>query len=258
MAVSPSAPSARRPPWRRLAVALGVGAVLAAAALRLASALDSPTGSAPADPSQPIVAGPVVAPGQQLTGGASSLPPLRLVLDHSPPGNIGDLPAAEQIPRLRALVGEGAAPRRLVELGSVQQAQGTARRRSAPTARRCAGDPGDLAARLGVVMVDGATGSAGLKRAAARLPDAGPAAPRQPDRAVQPGLGRGLPPRRAAGAHLVGPDGGARRLDPPRAGRPPARNRAGQGEEQPLKSPRRGSAPGRTSSIRHFWVPTLA
>lgn len=148
-------------------MALGVGAVLAAAALGLASALDSPTGSAPADPSQPIVAGPVVAPGQQLTGGASSLPPLRLVLDRAPPGNIGDLSAAKQIPRLRALVREGAAPRRLVELGSAQQARGDGAAALSSYREALRRDPGNLAARLGVVMVDGATGSAGLKRAAA-------------------------------------------------------------------------------------------
>jgi cytochrome c-type biogenesis protein CcmH/NrfG len=148
-------------------VTLGVGAVLAAAALGLASALDSPTGSAPADPSQPIVAGPVVAPGQELTGGASGLPPLRLVLDHAPPGNIGELSIAQQIPRLQALVRRGGAPRRLVELGSAQQARGDGAAALSSYREALRRDPGNLAARLGIVMVDGATGSAGLSRAAA-------------------------------------------------------------------------------------------
>jgi hypothetical protein len=166
-APSPARP-ARRPPWRHLAMALGVAMVLAAAALGLASALDDPTGGpAPRDPSQPIVAGPVVAPGQELTGGASSLPPLQLMLDHALLGNIGELPIDQQIPRLQALVDRGAAPRRLVELGSAQQAGGEGRAALRSYREALRRDPSDLAARLGVVMVDGAGGSAGLRRAAA-------------------------------------------------------------------------------------------
>jgi hypothetical protein len=172
MAASSSSPLPRhrRPAWRRLAVALGVGGALAAAALGVSWALDDPASEpAPRDPSQPIVAGPVVAPGQELTGGPSNLPPLRLVLDRPPPGNIGDLPANQQVARLQALVAQGGDPRRLVELGSAQQASGesgAALRSYREALRR---DPGDLAAQVGVVMVDGASGSAGLRRAAAGM-----------------------------------------------------------------------------------------
>jgi hypothetical protein len=140
-------------------VVLGAGALL-----------DSPTAEqAPRDKSQPIVAGPVVAPGQELTGGASTLPPLRLVLDRPPPDGIGDLPAAQQVARLRTLAGHGGAARRLVELGAAQQALGDGRAAQASYREALRRAPDDLAARTGLLMVDGASGSAGLRRAAAAL-----------------------------------------------------------------------------------------
>lgn len=167
---TPADPPRRRPPWRRVAIVLGSAAALAAAALGLAAALDSPTGGRNTrDPSQPIVAGPVVAPGQELTGGQSNLPPLRLVLDRAPPGNIARLSAAKQIPRLRALADRTGGASALVQLGSAQQAVGEnadALRSYREALRR---EPNDLSARVGVVMVDGAGGTAGLGRAARAL-----------------------------------------------------------------------------------------
>jgi hypothetical protein len=153
-----------------VAIVLGSAAALAAAALGLAAALDNPTGGrSTRDPSQPIVAGPVVAPGQELTGGQSNLPPLRLVLDRPPPGNIARLSAAKQIPRLRALADRTGGASALVQLGSAQQAVGEnadALRSYREALRR---EPNDLSARVGVLMVDGAGGTAGLGRAARAL-----------------------------------------------------------------------------------------
>jgi hypothetical protein len=160
----------RRLSWRRLAVALGAGGVVAGGALGLAAALDSPdSGPAPRDPSQPVVPGRVATAAQTLPGRTSGLPPLRLVLDHPPPGNIGALPVDQQIARLQTLVERQAQPSDLVQLGSAQQAAGEAQAALRSYRAALAHNPGDLAARLGVVMVDGGSGSAGLRRAATTL-----------------------------------------------------------------------------------------
>jgi len=151
-------------------VALGVAGGIVGGALGLASALDRPDSApAPRDPSQPVVPGRVVAPTQAPPGRQSGLPPLRLVLDRPPPGNIGTLPVDEQVRRLQTLVDRRPAPGDLVQLGSAQQAAGESRDALGSYHAALRRDPSDLAARLGVVMVDGGSGSAGLRRAAAAL-----------------------------------------------------------------------------------------
>src|SRR5262249_42545409 len=156
--------------WRRLAVALGVAGAVIGGAVGLASALDRPDSApAPRDPSQPVVPGRVVAPAQVVPGRRSGLPPLRLVLDPPPPGSIGSLPLDEQVRRLQALADRRSAPSDLVQLGSAQQAAGESQAALGSYRAALQRDPSDLAARLGVVMVDGGSGSAGLRRAAAAL-----------------------------------------------------------------------------------------
>jgi cytochrome c-type biogenesis protein CcmH/NrfG len=149
---------------------VGVGLVLGVGAILVGSALDTPVDSGARDASQPIVVGPVVEPGQELTGGDSELPPLALVLDRPLPDAIAGLGAAEQIAALEARAADGD-PQRLVELGvGHQRLSDTA---SAENAFRAAlrTDPGNVAATAGLALTDAATGSDGQARAAVVLAD---------------------------------------------------------------------------------------
>jgi tetratricopeptide (TPR) repeat protein len=165
---TPPSPAARRalPSPRRLATVLGVWALVAGGAILVALALDSPVGAGDRDVARPAAPGEVAAPGEAM--GPGELPPLALVLDTPPPDGIGQLPPIAQVERLRQLAA-GGSPRRLVELGAALQLlqQGDAAREAYEAALRVA--PGDVAARVGLAMVEGATGDAGLRRAGAQL-----------------------------------------------------------------------------------------
>lgn len=158
---------------RALLLACAAVAVVAAA-LAGAAALDRPVGEGARDavPAQPdAIAG-------LSSAAAAGLPPLGLVLDRPPPGGIGQLPVETQLDRLRALATPAAPARRHVELGSVLQAFG--RHEEAADAYRTAlaREPGDLAARIGLVMVAAADGDpdalAEAERAMAALARANP------------------------------------------------------------------------------------
>lgn len=167
---SPGTASARPTPKAILA-AVAVALVVGLVAVGVATVLDDPVGAGARD-AAPIVAGPVVAPGQELTGGPNDLPPLALVLDRPPPGEIGSLPAEDQVPRLRALTADEAQPaRRLVELGAALQASRRleeAREAFESALRR---DPDDVAAEVGIALTLGGGGPEGLERAASALAD---------------------------------------------------------------------------------------
>lgn len=170
MSEAPPTPVSRRG-WltpRRLAVVLGAWAVAAGGALLLANALDSPVGEGARDEAQAVAPGPVAVPGGAAARG--NLPPLALVLDEPLPEGIADLPPIRQASRLSELAQDDPDPRRLVELGSVLQLLGNAE--GAAVAYRAAmrSDPDDVAAEVGLAMVEGAGGGgAGLARAAAGL-----------------------------------------------------------------------------------------
>lgn len=147
-------------------VALGaVWLAIFGGALGLALLLDDPVGEGARDEAQPIVAGPVVGPGQELTGREGPLPPLAMVLDRPPPQGLGRLEPEQRIPRLLELASVNAEPRRLVELGVAYQEAGDTGRALGAYEDALRLDPGDLAARVGLAMATGATGSDGLERA---------------------------------------------------------------------------------------------
>jgi len=144
-------------------VVLTVGAVLGAVAL------DDPVGSGPRDEARPIVAGPIVDPGQELTGRDDGLPPLSLVLDRPLPQDLLSLPVAQRAERLRRIAATSADPRQLLELGVTYQQLG-----ETPKAREAYRDAlrieeGNLSARVGLAMADAATGSQGQEAALAAL-----------------------------------------------------------------------------------------
>lgn len=166
----PRRSTSSRPSTRSLLAVVVAALVIGLAAVGVASVLDDPVGEGARD-AAPIVAGPVVAPGQELTGGPSDLPPLALVLDRPPPGEIGTLSAEDQIPRLQALAATNAEPRRLIELGAALQASRRLdeARDAFENALRLA--PNDIAARVGLALTAGGQGPEGLERAATALAD---------------------------------------------------------------------------------------
>lgn len=154
----------RLPPRRKLVAALAVWAVLVAAALGLATRLDQPVGSGALDPSQPIIAGPVVDPGFD-SGQARELPPLALVLDRPFPAEIADLPLGEQIQRLTQSAQSERTAIAWVRVGVAQQGadDGPAAERSYRLALEI--EPDFLPGRLGLVMVQAAQSPQDLVRA---------------------------------------------------------------------------------------------
>jgi tetratricopeptide (TPR) repeat protein len=138
---------------KQLVIALAVWAGLVVAALGIAKALDDEPVRATAES---------VAP--------AGLPPLRLYLDRSLPKEITDLPTlAAQADRLQELAVGGNDPARWVELGTVALRGGDLNTARLVFERGLTLDRDRLDAKVGLAMVDGATGPDGLKRAAATL-----------------------------------------------------------------------------------------
>jgi tetratricopeptide (TPR) repeat protein len=167
----------RRPSGRQL---LGLGAIWAAvsiAAFGIASALDDPVGAGPRDEARPIIAGPIVAPGQELTGRDDGLPPLALVLDRPLSAEILSLAPRERVVRLREIAATSADPRRLVELGAAHQQVGDTPAAEAAYRDALRLESGNLEARIGLEMARAATGSAGQDEAAAALDELAKEAP---------------------------------------------------------------------------------
>lgn len=160
-----------RPTPKSILAAVAIALVVGLAAVGVATVLDDPVGEGARD-AAPIVAGPVVAPGQELTGGPNDLPPLALVLDRPPPGEIGSLAAEDQVPRLRALAADEAQPpRRLVELGAALQASRRLDEAREAFESALMRNPDDVAAEVGLALTLGGAGPDGLERAANLLDD---------------------------------------------------------------------------------------
>jgi tetratricopeptide (TPR) repeat protein len=135
----------------------------------VASVLDDPVGAGPLDEARPIIAGPVVAPGDELTGRDDGLPPIGLVLEQPLPADLVNLPIDERADELRRIAATSADPQRLLELGTVHQQRGDtpAARDAYRDALRL--DAGNVAARVGLQMADAATGTAAQEAAADAL-----------------------------------------------------------------------------------------
>ena len=191
--------AARSPRFRRILVVLGVWAVVTAAAIAWAVALDDPVGAGSRDAARPAAVGDVADPGATApaedVAAPEGLPPLALLVDTPLPADLAGLDAREAAIRLRDRVLTGGTPEEWVLLGSLLQQLG--RGPMAAGAYRAALDlrPGDLAPQVGLALVDGATGPRGrrARRGGAGAPRARP--PAQPARRAQPGLAGRLPPR---------------------------------------------------------------
>jgi hypothetical protein len=143
-------------------VAAVAGLVAVAVAVGMAVALNDPVGEGARD-AVPAMPDPVAGlnPGTD-----AGLPPLALVLDRPAPDGIGDLPAEEQLQRLTALATPNAPAQRFVELGAVLQSlgRGAEAREAYQEARRR--DPGNLGARVGLILVPAASGDEAAMTAA--------------------------------------------------------------------------------------------
>jgi cytochrome c-type biogenesis protein CcmH/NrfG len=157
---------ARRLPLNRLVALVAVWIALAGGALLVAHALDSPSGASAPDEAQPAAPGPVAAAPDPTT---ASLPPFAMVLDHRLPAGVAGLNPARQAQKLQAMAMASRDPERFVELGSVLQEVGDLP--SAEFSYRSALklDPGNLAAMVGVAVVRGGAGPAGLEAADRQL-----------------------------------------------------------------------------------------
>lgn len=140
---------------KQLAIALAAWAALVVGALGIAKALDD-------EPVRETATS--VAP--------AGLPPLRLYLDRALPKEVTDLTTlADQADRLQALAVGGNDPARWVELGTLMLRGGDLTTARLVFERALTLDRDRLDAKVGLAMVDGASGPDGLKRAAAALTD---------------------------------------------------------------------------------------
>jgi hypothetical protein len=164
--------AARSPRLRRILVVLGIWAALTGVAIAWAVALDDPVGAGSRDEAQPAAVGQIADPGVAGAGDVSApegLPPLALVVDTPMPADLAGLDAREAAVRLRDRVLAGGTADEWVLLGSLLQQLD--RGPMAAGAYRAALDleAGDVAAQVGLALVDGATGAQGAERAAAEL-----------------------------------------------------------------------------------------
>ncbi len=194
--------AARSPRLRPILVVLGVWIVVTGIAIAWAAALDEPVGAGSRDEAQPAAVGQIADPGATGSGDVSApegLPPLALVVDTPLPADLAGLDASDAAVRLRDRVLAGGTAEEWVLLGSLLQQLD--RGPMAAGSYRAALElrPDDLAAQVGLALVDGATGPEGAARAAA---------PRRPGRPAPRGR-RAPPPPAARGARPRG--GGARR-----------------------------------------------
>lgn len=152
-----------------LVAVLVVGLALAAIVIGFGAALGGDTGDGTAiDKAQPIVAGVVAAPGQELTGGPSSLPPLALVLEEPAPAPIAKLTPDQQAAQYAATAGARDAAMQ-VKLGAAQQRAGNPDAAEQAFRRALVIEPGSLEAQIGLALVAGARSDAGLKKAGVAL-----------------------------------------------------------------------------------------
>jgi hypothetical protein len=159
------APSSRR----AVLTGLGVWALVVAVTFVVVSHLDRPTGSAPPDAAQPIVGRLSVPSGAPTAPGLDALPPLALALDAPLPPGLRQLDGPALAARVRDLAARTPTPLNLDRLGAAEQGIGDAAAAQAAYGRALAADPADVPARVGLALVDGSRGPAGLTRAARTL-----------------------------------------------------------------------------------------
>ncbi|MDH3226956.1 MAG: hypothetical protein OEM67_07695 [Thermoleophilia bacterium] len=158
-----------RAPRRRIALVAAVWIAVSAGAVGVASVLDDPVGAGPRDEARPIIAGPIVEPGDELSGRDDGLPPVGLVLEQPLATDLLNLSIDQRAEELQRIAATSADSRRLLELGTVHQQRGdtAAAREAYRDALRL--DAGNVAARVGLQMADAATGTAGQEAAADAL-----------------------------------------------------------------------------------------
>lgn len=166
--VPETAPAQRITPLRGLIVIAIVGIAVAAAAIGVTTSLQGTTEAAAPDAAQPIVAGVVAAPGQELTGGPQDLPPLAIVLARPVPQAISRLTPEQQVARLATLARDGGATR-LVDLGAAEQRTGDQESAQAAFRKARVADPGSIEAAIGIAIARGAKSEVDLTRTAATL-----------------------------------------------------------------------------------------
>jgi hypothetical protein len=159
------APSARR----GVLAVLGVWLVVVAVTFVVISRLDRPTGSAPPDAAQPVVGRLAVPPGAAATTDPDELPPLALALDRPLPPDLAGMTGPALVAGVRRLAAREPSALNLDRLGAAEQGVGDAAAARAAYRRALAVDPGDLGARVGLVLVDASRGRAGLARAGRAL-----------------------------------------------------------------------------------------
>ncbi len=155
---------------RRVAIIgiLIVGIVLAAAVTGIGMLLGGTGRDGTAlDKAQPIVVGAIVAPGQELTGGMPSLPPLALVTTDPTPSVIAQLPLIQQVAHYRTIASND--PNLLVKLGAAAQRASDPDVAEAAYRKALAVAPGSLEATIGLALVAGSRSDAGLKAAGRTL-----------------------------------------------------------------------------------------
>ncbi len=143
----------------RFVVVLGIAGIVAVAAILVAVTLNQPSGTKP-QTSATIAAGPVVAPGDQLTGGPSALPPFAIVLDRTDAAS--SMSAANQVVALRQELATKPASTTYLDLGQAYMTlgdQASAQNAFADAAALAPSTPGPL---VGLAMSEGMSGTAGL------------------------------------------------------------------------------------------------
>jgi len=154
---------------RGIAILVAVWVALSAGAIGVATVLDDPVGAGPRDAARPIIAGPVVQPGDELTGRDDGLPPIGLVLTEPLSTDLLNLPVEQRVVELQRIAATSADPQRLLELGTVHQQLGDTAAARAAYRDALRLDPKNSGARVGLQMADAATGSAGQEAAAEAL-----------------------------------------------------------------------------------------
>lgn len=144
----------------RLAAVGLVGVVCAALALALAFALDTPTASLRRDPA-PVVGGAVVDSGPTAT---ATLPPLSMIIGEPVPQALVGLTETEQLDALRRRASASGVSQ-LLQLGSAEQRVGNQTAAALAYRDVLRVDTGNVAAAVGLAMVEGAGDAAGLRRA---------------------------------------------------------------------------------------------
>jgi len=157
---------ARRRRTLRLVIVLAVSGVVAIGALVIALVLNQPSGSKPAT-SATITVGPIVPAGQQLTGAASALPPISIVLNRT--DAISNMAANDQIIALRGEIISHPTSNLYLNLGQAYMSIGdqTSALSAFSHAARLA--PGTAEPLVGLAMTLGMGGTSGLNAAATAL-----------------------------------------------------------------------------------------